>query len=361
MDSITLPTPCDFHVHFRDDWRTRVVVPYTARDFGLAVVEPNLSPPITAVGMAHQYRERLMREIGHGKCTGLIPRDREIRLLMTIYLTDDTPVSIVDQMASLDWVLGFKLYPSFEDGEGITTGSSHGVRDIPRRYKIFERCQELGVPVTLHGQSADPSVDIYDASMHFLERTLAPMRRVFPGLIISIEHLDIEPYVDFVYEFDHTFGTITPQHLVLNRNDMLRGGLRPHRYCMPLPHREDHRQALVRAAVNNRPDGKPKFFAGTDTAPHAKGKKETACGCAGCFNAPTALATYLEVFREAGGPRWLDAAVNFLCHNGPDAYGFEQNRGTIQLVREPTPVPKVIEGIVPLFAGQNAPWRVVYE
>ncbi len=345
MKRITLPRPCDFHVHFRYDWRTGLVIPFTVLDFGLAVVEPNTSPPITSVAMAVEYRAHLQ---------GYVPPGCDLRLYMTVYLTDETPAEEVDRMADCPWILGFKLYPA-----NATTGSSHGVTDIRDRYPIFARCEELGVPVTVHGEVTDPSVDIFDREAMFIELVLVEMRLTFPGLLISLEHITTREGVDFVRGHRNTVGTITPQHLALNRNALLEGGLRPHRYCLPILKREGHRRALVKAALDNRPNGVPKFFAGTDSAPHAKNRKEAACGCAGCFNAPVAIPTYTRLFEQSGRYDWQARLADFLAYNGPDAHGLERNRGTIKLVREPWTVPSEIGGIVPLFANEELPWQVV--
>ncbi|EJW10362.1 Dihydroorotase [Rhodovulum sp. PH10] len=343
MASITLRRPDDWHVHFRDGAVLRTVVPFTARRFARAIVMPNLVPPVTTTAMASAYRERVLAAVPPG--SGFTP-------LMTCYLTDGTdPADLV--AGHRDGVLtAAKLYPA-----NATTNSSHGVTDIEKIFPVLEAMERAGMPLLVHGEVNDPAVDIFDREAVFIERVLDPTRRRFPALKVVMEHVTTREAVDYVREGGPTIGaTITPQHLMINRNAILSGGIRPHYYCLPVAKREHHRLA-VRAAATG---GDPSFFLGTDTAPHLRHRKEAECGCAGLFNAPAALECYATVFAEENA---LDKLEAFASLNGPAFYGLPPNEARITLVDEPeTPpaeVPVPGEGSLRVFgADETVRWRV---
>jgi dihydroorotase len=323
-------------VHLRDGEMLRKVAPYTARQFARAIVMPNLSPPITSVDAARDYRERIVAAAG----PGFTP-------LMTCYLTDETcPDELARGIGEQAWIAA-KLYPA-----GTTTNSASGVTDVRKIYAALDRMQQIGMVLCIHGEVTDPQVDVFDREAVFIDRVLSMLVRDFPGLRIVLEHITTQDAVDFVSGAAETVAaTVTPQHLIINRNAIFAGGLRPHAYCLPVAKREKHRLAVRRAATS----GSPKFFLGTDSAPHARPAKESACGCAGIFNAPFALESYAAVFEEEGG---LDRFEAFASVNGPNFYGLPINDGTITLERADVEVPATMEGLVPFHAGERLAWRL---
>ena len=335
MSSLTIRRPDDWHVHLRDGDMLKAVAPYTARQFVRAIVMPNLSLPVTTVEAAAAYRDRIM-----AAAPGLTP-------LMTAYLTDGADPAELTRGHSEGVFTAAKLYPAH-----ATTGSAHGVTDIANLYPALEAMQRIGMPLLVHGEVTDAHVDIFDREAAFIDRTLAGLSRDFPALKIVFEHITTADAVDFVTASgSQVAATITPQHLILNRNAMFEGGIRPHAYCLPVIKREMHRLALRAAATS----GSPKYFLGTDSAPHVVAAKETACGCAGIFNAPYALESYVTVFDEEGA---LDKFEAFASENGPRFYGLPLNEGIVTLTREPTEVPENLNGVVPFHAGETLGWRI---
>jgi dihydroorotase len=332
--TLTIRRPDDWHVHLRDGEMLRVVAPYTARQFARAIVMPNLVPPITNVEAASAYRDRIIAAAG----PGFTP-------LMTCYLTDDTsPDEVSRGFEESAWIAA-KLYPA-----GTTTNSASGVTDIRNIYPTLARMEKIGMVLCVHGEVTDPDVDVFDRERQFLDRVLKPVVREFPALKIVLEHITTADAVDWVRDMI-VAATITPQHLVINRNAMFAGGFRPHAYCLPVPKSEEHRLAVRRTAVS----GLPNVFLGTDSAPHARQAKESACGCAGIFNAPFALESYATVFDEE---RALDKLEAFASENGPRFYGLPLNEGTITLERSECEVPDEISGIVPFHARETLPWKL---
>ncbi|MDQ3245765.1 MAG: dihydroorotase, partial [Pseudomonadota bacterium] len=314
----------------------RLVAPFTARQFARAIIMPNLAPPVTSVAQAAAYRERILAATG----PGFTP-------LMTAYLTDDTdPGEIARGHGEGVWVAA-KLYPA-----GATTNSASGVTDVARLAPVLERMQAIGMPLLVHGEVTDPTVDIFDREALFIDRVLAGLVRDFPGLRIVFEHVTTRQAVDFVLSAPATVAaTITPHHLMLNRNAMFDGGLRPHAYCLPVIKREEHRRALRAAAVS----GSPKFFLGTDSAPHVAAAKQSACGCAGIFNAPFALEAYAQVFAEDDA---LDRLEGFASEHGARFYGLALNQDQVTLQREAVEVPAMIDQLVPFGASGAFAWRL---
>ncbi|MBO9497918.1 MAG: dihydroorotase [Novosphingobium sp.] len=340
-DTLTIRRPDDWHVHLRDGNVMRGVLPYTARQFARAIVMPNLSPPVVKAADAQAYRERILAALPEG--LDFIP-------LMTAYLTDHSDPDDLARGHAEGVFTAAKLYPAH-----ATTGSAHGVTDIANIYPALERMQAIGMPLLVHGEVTDPEVDIFDREAVFIERHMARLVRDFPALKIVFEHVTTADAVAFVdASGPNVAATITPQHLHINRNAMLVGGIRPHAYCLPVAKREKHRLALRKAATS----GSRKYFLGTDSAPHAKHLKEHACGCAGIFNAPFALESYLAVFDEEGALPRFEA---FASENGPDFYGLPRNTGTVALARGPVLVPEVADAggtpIVPFHAGAELAWR----
>jgi len=341
--TLTLTRPDDWHLHLRDGDLMRSVVGATARIFGRAVVMPNLQPPVTTVDAAAAYRERI---------AAALPKGSRFAPLLTLYLTDHTSAQEVTRAKRSGFIIGAKYYPA-----GATTHSDSGVTDIARAYPALEAMQREGLPLLVHGEVTDPTVDIFDREGAFVDRILSRVVRDFPSLRVVLEHVTTTEAVDFVVAAPaHIGATITPQHLLWSRNVLLAGGIRPHLYCMPVLKREKHRRALLRAATG----GNPKFFLGTDSAPHAQRTKETACGCAGCYSAHAALELYAEAFEAAGA---LDRLEAFASFHGADFYGLPRNRETITLTREEWTVPAAYafgaEQVVPLRAGETVRWRVV--
>jgi dihydroorotase len=335
LQTLTIRKPDDWHVHLRDGEMLHTVAPYTARQFARAIVMPNLVPPITSVEAAAAYRDRITAAAGD-----------DFTPLMTCYLTDEADSAVLARgYADGAWVAA-KLYPA-----GATTNSASGVTDIRNIIKALERMQRIGMVLCVHGEVTDPDVDVFDREAVFIERVLAPLARDLPELKIVFEHITTADAADFVMSSGPSVGaTVTPHHLVINRNAIFFGGLRPHAYCLPIAKREEHRLAVRKAATS----GSPKFFLGTDSAPHARNAKESACGCAGIFNAPFALESYASVFEEDDA---LDRFEAFASENGARFYGLPLNDGTITLERAEVEVPSELGGIVPFHAGETLRWR----
>jgi dihydroorotase len=337
--TLTIRRPDDWHVHLRDGDMLRAVAPYTARQFARAIVMPNLVPPVTTPEAAAAYRNRIVEAAG----PGFTP-------LMTCYLTDETrPEDIACGFDEGVWIAA-KLYPA-----GATTNSASGVTNIRNIAPALERMQQIGMVLCVHGEVTDPDVDVFDREAVFIERVLAPLTRDFPALKIVLEHITTAEAVDFVMGSDGNVGaTVTPQHLVINRNALFAGGLRPHAYCLPVAKREKHRLAVRKAATS----GAANIFLGTDSAPHARHAKESGCGCAGIFNAPHALESYAAVFDADGA---LDHFEAFASLNGPRFYGLALNEGTVTLKRAEVEVAGRIESdgieLVPFHAGETLGWK----
>jgi dihydroorotase len=340
--SLTIRRPDDWHVHLRDGEMLRAVVDYTARQFARAIVMPNLSPPVNTVAMAEAYRSRI--------AAALSP-DTDFTPLMTCYLTDDADKSEITRGFAQGVFAACKLYPAH-----ATTNSSHGVTDIARIYPVLEAMQDIGMPLLIHGEVTDSEIDIFDREAVFIERHLLGLVRDLPGLKIVFEHITTADAVAFVEGAGPNIAaTITPHHLHINRNAMFAGGIRPHAYCLPVAKRERHRLALRKAATS----GSAKFFLGTDSAPHLVSEKESACGCAGIFNAPYALESYAMVFEEEGA---LDRLEGFASEHGPRFYGLPLNTGTITLERSdmtasPT-IAAVGKAIIPFHGGERLGWSI---
>jgi dihydroorotase len=343
MDTLTITRPDDWHLHLRDGAALAAVLPDTARRFGRAIVMPNLKPPVTTVALAAAYRDRIIEAR---------PAGSKFEPLMTLYLTDNLPASEIDLARASGFVHAVKLYPA-----GATTNADAGVTDLARCRATLARMETLGLPLLVHGEATDPAVDVFDREAVFIERVLAPLLLDFPGLRVVLEHVTTRDGVDFVLGAGtNVAATITAHHLLLNRNAIFQGGLRPHHYCLPVLKRELHRQALVAAATS----GNPKFFLGTDSAPHGRSTKEAACGCAGCYTAHAGIELYAEAFAAAGA---LDRLEGFASHFGADFYGLPRNRERITLVRRPVAVPAALpyldqDPLVPLRAGESVAWSL---
>ena len=335
-DRITIRRPDDWHVHLRDGDMLRAVAPYTARQFARAIVMPNLVPPVTTPEEAAAYRERIIEATG----PNFTP-------LMTCYLTDETKPDEVERGHEESVWIAAKLYPA-----GATTNSASGVTDIPNIYPTLARMEKIGMVLCVHGEVTDPDVDVFDREAVFIERILSRLVEDFPRLRIVFEHITTADAVRFVQRSMRVAATVTPHHLIINRNAIFAGGLRPHAYCLPVAKREQHRLAVRKAVVS----GSPKFFLGTDSAPHVRASKESACGCAGIFNAPFALESYATVFDEEGALARFEA---FASLNGPRFYGLPVNEETITLERAEVEVPEEIEGVVPFHAGERLPWKFI--
>lgn len=340
-EKLTLTRPDDWHLHVRDGDILSDVVPATAACFGRAIIMPNLVPPVTTAADAAAYRERILAA---AKGTAFEP-------LMTLYLTESmTPETIREAKAA--GVVAAKLYPA-----GATTNSDSGVKDIRNIYPVLEAMADFGMLLLVHGEVTDADIDIFDREKVFLERVLAPTLEAFPNLKVVLEHITTADSAEFVQQHtgDNLAATLTPQHLMYNRNHMLVGGIRPHLYCLPILKRNRHQKALRDAVAS----GDKRFFLGTDSAPHAKDRKEAACGCAGCYSAYGAIGLYADIFEELG---ILDKLEAFASFNGPDFYGLPRNTDTITLVRKPWTMPAELplaDGtIVPLKAGETVHWRL---
>ena len=339
LDRLTIRRPDDWHVHLRDGDMLRTVVGHTARQFARAIVMPNLSPPVTDAASAAAYRERIL---------ATLPEGADFTPLMTCYLTDATDPDEVARGFEQGVFTAAKLYPA-----NATTNSAHGVSAIRHIMPVLERMADIGMVLCVHGEVTDPEVDVFDREAVFIERALGPLLDDLTELRVVFEHVTTQEAVQFVEGAgDNVAATITPQHLHINRNAMLVGGIRPHAYCLPVAKREKHRLALRKAATS----GSAKFFLGTDSAPHAREAKESACGCAGIFNAPFALESYLTVFEAEGA---LDKFEAFASENGARFYRLPLNDGTVMLERAPVDVPAEISGLVPFHAGEMLGWRFV--
>ena len=345
MDRLTITRPDDWHLHLRDGAALKAVLPDTARQFARAIVMPNLKPPVTTVDAASAYRDRIL---------GVLPDGLRFEPLMTLYLTDHTSPDEVRRAKESGFVHGIKLYPA-----GATTNSAAGVTNLRNCWPALETMQAVGMPLLIHGEVTDPTVDLFDRERVFIDEQLIPLRAAFPALRIVFEHITTKDAADYVRDGcgeGRLGATITAHHLLYNRNAIFVGGVRPHWYCLPVLKRETHRQALVDAATS----GLPCFFLGTDSAPHAQGAKENACGCAGCYTALHALELYAEAFERAGK---LDRLEGFASFHGADFYGLPRNTDRVTLDRAAWAVPADLpfgdERIVPLDAGSTLNWKMV--
>ncbi len=339
---LTLARPDDWHVHFRDGEAMAAVAAATARQFARAIVMPNLKPPVTTVAMAERYRERIV---------AALPAGAQFEPLMTLYLTEATPADEIERARAAGIVKAVKYYPA-----GATTNSAAGVADIRKCDAVLEAMQAAGLPLLVHGEVTDPDVDVFDRERAFVERTLATLVKRFPRLKIVVEHITTQEAATFVQRAPgNVAATVTAHHLLMNRNSLFAGGINPHHYCLPVLKREHHRQALVKAATS----GSPKFFLGSDSAPHPRGAKEGCCGAAGIYTAHAALELYAEAFEAAGA---LDKLEGFASHFGADFYGLPRNAGTVTLEKVTWEVPATYpfgaDTVVPLRAGANLGWRL---
>ena len=340
--TLTITRPDDWHAHLRDGAALHTVVPHTASQFARAIVMPNLKQPVTTTEQALAYKQRIV---------DATPAGARFTPLMTLYLTDNTTPEEVAR-AKEAGIVAFKLYPA-----GATTNSAAGVTDIRHCYPALQAMHRLGLLLLVHGEVTDPATDMFDREAAFIERVMQPLRQAMPELKIVFEHITTREAAQYVAQADaYTAATITPQHLLYNRNALFVGGIRPHFYCLPILKRETHRQALLQAATS----GNPRIFLGTDSAPHAAHLKENACGCAGCYSAPAALALYAEAFESVGA---LDKLEGFASHHGADFYGLPRNTETITLSRQPWTLPESYPfadaDIKPLRAGETLQWQVV--
>ncbi len=345
MMQLTLTRPDDLHLHLRDGAAMTDVLGDSARQFARAMVMPNLKPPVRTLEEARAYRQRIL---------AALPEGSDFEPLMSLYLTDNTRCEDLREAHASGLVRAVKYYPA-----GATTNADAGVTDIMRVQAQLECLAELGMPLLVHGEATDPGVDIFDRERVFIDRVLAPLLRRIPGLRLVLEHVTTREGVDLVASGPPSLAaTITVHHLLLNRNALFDGGLRPHHYCLPVLKREEHRQALLAAATG----GDPSFFLGTDSAPHPRGAKEGGCGCAGIYTAHNALGLYAEVFEEAGA---LPALEAFASHHGADFYGLPRNSGRIVLLREPKAIPETlpmgVDRLVPYRAGGQCRWRIQSE
>ncbi|OIR16999.1 dihydroorotase [mine drainage metagenome] len=343
MKTLTLTRPDDWHLHLRDEALMASVLPDTARQFARAIVMPNLRPPVTTTAQAMAYRERILKAL---------PAGMKFEPLMTLYLTDNTSSDEVRKAKQSGVVHAVKLYPA-----GATTNSDAGVTDLRKTYAALEEMQRCGMPLLVHGEVTSPDIDIFDREAVFIERVMQPLLKDLPGLRVVFEHITTRDAAQFVASAPDTIAaTLTPQHLLYNRNAMLVGGIRPHLYCLPVLKRETHREALVKAATS----GSRKFFLGTDSAPHAQHTKENACGCAGCYSAHSAIELYAEAFEAAGA---LDKLEGFASFHGADYYGLPRNKEAITLRKEEWEIPASVgfgeHRLVPLRAGEKMKWKFI--
>lgn len=341
-NSLTITRPDDWHLHLRDDAVLASVLPHTAKQFARAIVMPNLKPPVTTTAQALAYRERIL---------AALPKGVTFEPLMTLYLTNNTPPDEIRRAKESGVVHAVKLYPA-----GATTNSDAGVTDLRLCYPTLEAMQECGLPLSVHGEVTDPDVDVFDREAVFIDRVLQPLRLAMPNLKVILEHITTKQAVDYVRDASGAIAaTITAHHLLYNRNEIFKGGIRPHYYCLPVLKREVHRQALVQAAIS----GNPRFFLGTDSAPHAKDAKENACGCAGCYTALHAMELYAQVFEEANA---LDKLEGFASLFGPAFYQLPVNTDKLTLQRidwmVPAELPMAHSTVVPLDAGRTLHWKV---
>ncbi len=342
MNKITITRPDDWHLHLRDEGHMRAVLPDTARRFARAIVMPNLRPPVTTTALALEYRDRIR---------AALPAGSRFEPLMTLYLTDQTQPEEIAKARQSGAVHAVKYYPA-----GATTHSDSGVTDLEKCHGVFEAMEACGMPLLVHGEVTDPAVDIFDRERVFLERALAPLIERFSRLRVVAEHITTREAARFVAAAPPRIAaTITAHHLLLSRNALFAGGIRPHHYCLPVLKREEHRQALVEAATS----GSPRFFLGTDSAPHARHTKETDCGCAGIYTAHAGIELYAEVFDRAGA---LGRLEGFTSHFGPDFYGLPRNTGSITLVKDAWNVPDELpyhrDKLVPFRGGGSIAWKV---
>ena len=346
MQKIVLTRPDDWHLHLRDGASLPVTVADAARHFGRALIMPNLKPPVTSVEQAAAYRQRILASV---------PAGLKFEPVMTLYLTDNTPTEEIRKAAQSGFIRAVKLYPA-----GATTNSDAGVTSIEKVSPVLECMEELGLTLCVHGEVTHSDVDVFDRESVFIDRVLAPLAQRFPRLRTVFEHITTREAAQYVSNAgDFVAATITAHHLLLNRNAIFVGGIRPHHYCLPILKREVHRQALLEVATS----GNPRFFLGTDSAPHAQSAKETACGCAGCYTAHAGIELYAEAFEQAGA---LDRLEGFASFHGADWYGLPRNAEQITLVREAWPVPAKIDylpgdALVPLRAGETIAWRIAEE
>ena len=343
INTLTITRPDDWHLHLRDGAALASVLPHTARQFGRAIVMPNLRPPVTTVEQAAAYRERII---------AALPQGMQFEPLMTLYLTDNTPPDEILRARDSGFIHAVKLYPA-----GATTNSDAGVTDLTKCYKTLETMQQIGMPFLVHGEVTDAEIDIFDREAVFIERVLQPLRQAMPALKIVFEHITTKDAAQYVAEAEGPIAaTITAHHLLYNRNEIFKGGIRPHYYCLPVLKREEHRQALVAVATS----GDERFFLGTDSAPHPKGLKEHACGCAGCYTALHAMELYAQAFDQAGA---LDKLEAFASFNGPAFYDLPRNTGSVTLQREswtlPAELPLGDATIVPLNGGESIAWKLL--
>ena len=343
MHEITLTQPDDWHLHLRDGEALNHVVNFTARQCHRAIVMPNLVPPVTTVKQALEYRQRVL---------DALDPSLSFNPLMTLYLTNNTTKFDIEEAVESEHVYAVKLYPA-----GATTNSESGVTSIENVYPIFETMQDLGLPLLIHGEVTSPNIDVFDREAIFIEKTLNPICQNFPKLRVVFEHITTKQGVEFVLNAnENVAATITPHHLLLNRNALFQGGIQPHHYCLPILKREIHQQALLAAATS----GNPKFFLGTDSAPHAQDKKETSCGCAGIFSAHAAIELYAEAFESQNALDKLEAFASFY---GADFYGLERNKTKITLKKEawevPASYPFGSEKLVPFRAEQAISWKLI--
>lgn len=342
IQEYTLIRPDDWHLHLRDGAALQAVVAYSASRCGRAIVMPNLKPPVVTCEQAMLYRDRIVAALdGHN----------DFNPLMTLYLTDETSVDEIERAAASPFIAAVKMYPA-----GATTNSDSGVTDLGRCTAVLEAMERGGIPLLLHGEVTDPGVDIFDREKEFIDSKLEPLIRNFPGLKMVFEHITTKDAVDFVMSATGNVGaTITAHHLLLNRNDMLVGGIRPHYYCLPVLKHQKHQRALIAAATS----GDPRFFLGTDSAPHSIGAKETACGCAGVFSAHGTIELYAEAFEAAGAMDKLEAFASFA---GPDFYELPRNKDSIVLEKNPWVVPDSYpfgdETLRPFRAGESISWKL---
>ncbi|MFS0755743.1 dihydroorotase [Noviherbaspirillum sp. 1P10PC] len=342
-DSITITRPDDWHLHLRDGATMASVLPHTARQFARAIVMPNLKPPVTTTAQALAYRDRIL---------AALPPGMAFEPLMTLYLTDNTAPEEIMRAKESGLIHAVKLYPA-----GATTNSDAGVTDLRKCYRALEAMQQVGMPLLVHGEVTDQEIDIFDREAVFIDRVMMPLRSDMPELKVVFEHITTQDAAQYVQEAgQHTAATITAHHLLYNRNEIFKGGIRPHYYCLPVLKREIHRKALVQAAIS----GSGKFFLGTDSAPHARNTKEHACGCAGCYTALHAMELYAQAFDRANA---LDKLEGFASLHGPDFYGLPRNSGTITLVRQswtlPGELPMGESTVVPLNGGETMDWAMV--
>ena len=346
--TLTITRPDDWHLHLRDGVVLKAVLPDTARQFARAIVMPNLRPPVTTVALALSYRQRILDAL----IVAQAPLPSKFEPLMTLYLTDNTSADEIKRAKASGMIHGVKLYPA-----GATTNSDAGVSDLAKCTNALQAMQDVGMPLLVHAEVTDADVDVFDRESVFIERHMKPLLKKFPALKIVFEHITTKDAADFVQAApSNVVATITAHHLLMNRNDMFKGGISPHHYCLPILKRETHRLALVKAATS----GNLKFFLGTDSAPHAKSAKEAACGCAGMYTAHAAIELYTEVFENANALDKLEAFASFY---GADFYGLPRNTEKISLVKEswlvPNELPLGDESLVPLRAGQQIHWKLV--